>query len=288
MTEIVVVNVPADVDLREFSQYLWGQGVSHRVVEDTDRKLLLVGDERVAREVRQAYDHFETDSSDIPAMEMPGKPETSQVFSRLLTRLPVTLIFILLSVAGSLLVYFDSNFDGVRYLTFYHFEMAGSGLEFYPPGLQYWRLITPIFLHFGLMHVAFNMALFWFLGQRIELLQGSRVMLGISLMIGFGSNMMQAAAETAIFGGMSGVVYGLLGYGWVWGLMRPEKNLQIPNSILYFSVAMMVLGFVGVVGILGIGKVANIAHLGGLIMGCLIGVGAALIDKSSMGKNEHL
>ncbi|MEH6557115.1 MAG: rhomboid family intramembrane serine protease [Oceanicoccus sp.] len=288
MTEIVVVNVPAHIDLQVFSQYLWGQGVSHRVVENTDRKLLLVGDKRVALQVRQAYDHFESGNSDIPIIQVPDKPETGKVFSRLLARLPVTLIFILLSIAGSLLVYLDNNFEWVRYLTFYDFELAGSTLAFYPPGVQYWRLITPIFLHFGLMHIAFNMALLWFLGQRIELLQGSRVMLGISLMIGLGSNVMQAAADESIFGGMSGVVYGLLGYSWVWGLMRPEKNLQIPNAIFYFSVAMMVLGFIGVVGILGAGKVANVAHLGGLIMGCLIGIGAALIDKSSIGKEGQL
>ncbi len=288
MTEIVVVNVPAHVDLQVFSQYLWGEGVSHRVVESTDRKLLLVGDKRVALQVRQAYDHFESGNSELPAMQIPDKPEPGRVFGRLLARLPVTLTFIVLSIAGSLLVYVDSNFEWVRYLTFYHFEVSGSTLAFYPPGVQYWRLVTPIFLHFGLMHVAFNMALLWFLGQRIELLQGSRVMLGISLMIGLGSNVMQAATEQAIFGGMSGVVYGLLGYSWVWSLMRPEKNLQIPNAILYFSVAMMIMGFVGVIGILGVGKVANVAHLGGLIMGCLIGIGAALIDKSSLGKNEPL
>lgn len=288
MAEIVVVDVPAHVDLEVFSQYLWGQGVSHRVIENDSRKLLLVGDHRIAAQVRQAYQQMTDSDTDQPTIQIPQKPQTSRVFGQLLARLPITLSFIVLSIAGSLLVYVDSNFEWVRYLTFYHFEVTGSSLELHRPTGQYWRLITPIFLHFGLMHIAFNMALLWFLGQRVELLQGSRVMLGISLLIGLGSNVLQAYADTAIFGGMSGVVYGLLGYAWIWGLMRPEKSLHVPNALLYFSVAMMIMGFVGAVGILGIGNVANVAHLGGLIMGCLIGVGAAVIDKSSAGKNQQL
>jgi GlpG protein len=80
---------------------------------------------------------------------------------------------------------------------------------------------------------------------------------------------------------MSGVVYGLLGYGWLWSWLRPDRQLQIPSALLYFSLFMLVMGLFGVVDLLGAGRVANAAHFGGLLMGCVIGLGAGLISKPS-------
>ncbi|ARN75944.1 rhomboid family intramembrane serine protease [Oceanicoccus sagamiensis] len=287
MAEIVVIDVPIAEDLQVFSQYLWKQGVSHRVLENNDRRLLLVGDKAVALQVRNAYERFLAGEAEAPRIEVPQGPQASVIFSKLLAHLPVTLGGIILSILGFLLVYFDRDFGLVKYFTFFDFDRVNAYFVFSVPSDEYWRFITPIFLHFGLMHIAFNMAMLWFVGQRIELLQGSVRMLGICMVIGLGSNIMQARySEAAIFGGMSGVVYGLLGYGWIWSLLRPEKNLMIPNVILYFSLFMMVVGFAGLAGLFGAGNVANVAHLGGLIMGCLMGLGAALIDKYSSHNNS--
>lgn len=280
MAEIVVVEASPDEDLAGFSQYLWQQGVSHRVVEHNDKQLLLVGSKDVAIEVRRAYESMRRDGITPPVIEIPAQEQLGFSLFKALHHVPVTLCFVVLSILGFLLVHFDRSFTLVSYLTFFDFDRVGAHVIFSIPRTEYWRLITPVFLHFGLMHIAFNMALLWFAGRQIELLQGSVRMLGISIVIGLGSNIMQAMyAEVAIFGGMSGVVYGLLGYAWVWNLIRPEKPLYVPNVIFYFSVAMMVLGFAGFIGLLGAGKVANVAHLGGLIMGLLMGLGAGLIDK---------
>ncbi len=280
MSEVVVLEAPLQEDLQAFSRYLWQQGVSHRVMTDNDRQLLLVGNQAVALQVRDAYQKMRSGDEPLPEISLPETAEPRLVLSRLFSLLPITLSLVVLGVLGFLIVEFDQDFGWVKYLTFFDFEQIRTYIVFSIPEGQYWRLITPIFLHFSLMHVAFNMALLWFVGQRIELLQGSVRMLGITMVIGLGSNIMQARyADAAIFGGMSGVVYGLLGYGWVWSLLRPDKSLRIPNVILYFSLFMMVLGFAGLASLLGAGKIANIAHLGGLIMGCLMGFCAALIDK---------
>ena len=287
MTEIVVIDVPIEQGLQQFSKYLWQQGVSHRVMENGDRRLLLVGDKQLASQVRHAYERFLAGEAESAKIEVPETAKATVVFSKLLVHLPVTLGAIILSLLGFCLVYFDRNFGLIKHFTFFDFNHLYTHITFFVPNGEYWRLITPIFLHFGLMHIAFNMTMLWFIGQRIELLQGSVRMLGISMTIGLGSNIMQAIyAEVSIFGGMSGVVYGLLGYGWVWSFMRPEKDLMIPNVILYFSLIMLVVGFAGLAGMLGAGNVANVAHLGGLIMGCLMGLGAALIDKYSAGNNQ--
>lgn len=280
MAEIVVIEAAADEDLSGFSQYLWQQGVAHRIVANTGRQLLLVGNKDIAIQVRKAYDSMRAGNIDVAPVIEVTQQQLGFSLLKALKDFPVTLGFVLLSIVGFVIVYFDRGFEIVRYLTFYDFDLVGSHIIFALPRTEYWRLITPVFLHFGLMHIAFNMSLLWFAGRQIELLQGSVRMLGISVVIGLGSNILQAMySQVAIFGGMSGVVYGLLGYAWIWNLMRPNKALYIPNVIFYFSLAMMVFGFLGFISLLGAGEVANVAHLGGLIMGLLMGTGAAIIDK---------
>lgn len=281
MSEVVVLSVSKDENLQAFSQYLWAQGVSHRIIEQQDSQLLLVGNMAVAQQVRTAYEKMLAGDEPTPAIDLPAKPAPAQVFSKMLRLLPVTLSLVVLSVLGFALVYLDRDFAVVKYLTFFDFEHDRTKVVFLLPQGQYWRLITPVFLHFGLLHIAFNMALLWFIGHRIELIQGSAKLLGIVLLIGMGSNIVQAMLSgAAIFGGMSGVVYGLLGYGWVWSYIRPDQHLHIPMVLIYFSLFMLLMGFMGVIDMLGMGRVANAAHLGGLLMGCIIGLGAGLMSKS--------
>ena len=104
----------------------------------------------------------------------------------------------------------------------------------------------------------------------------------VIMVIGLGSNIAQFMyADVAIFGGMSGVIYGLLGYGWIWSLVLPEQSLHIPKAVIIFMLVWLVLCFMGFASLMGVGDVANAAHLGGLIMGMLMGLGAGLIEKSS-------
>lgn len=291
MPEYKVVDVAVEDDLSEFSRFLWQKGVSHRVVEEAGRQLLLVGNGddamRVARAYQSLVDQKLTGQNlthgDIEWHEpaVPLAPD-QQVKASLFAYVPVTLICAVLSILGFLLVYFDRDFGWVKYLTFFEFERVGSHIMFSVPKGEYWRLITPIFLHFGVMHIVFNSLWLWDLGRRVELLQGSMRMLGIVLVIGLGSNIAQFLyADVAIFGGMSGVIYGLLGYGWIWSSLLPEQSLHIPKAVIIFMLAWLVLCFMGFASLMGVGEVANAAHLGGLIMGMIMGLGAALIEKYS-------
>ena len=73
---------------------------------------------------------------------------------------------------------------------------------------QPWRLLTPVFMHFGLMHVAFNL-LWWFeLGRIIEEYESGWQLLMLLVIIGLFSNIWQYTMTGPSFGGMSGVVYG--------------------------------------------------------------------------------
>lgn len=281
MSEVVALNVSPTDDLNNFSQYLWQQGVSHRVTMSEGRQLLLVGNQEIARQVNSAYAAMLENPSETPQLKLPETAEPKVVLKTLWRHLPITICFIVLSLVGFAIVYFNQNLGWARYLTFFDFQQSEGSLIFSIVEGQYWRLITPVFLHFGILHIAFNMAMFWFLGQRIEVLQGSLRLLSLVLLISLGSNIIQAAfSGAAIFGGMSGVVYGLLGYGWIWSALKPDQPLHIPPALVYFSLFMLVMGFLGVVDMLGAGRVANAAHLGGLIVGCILGAGAGVFSKS--------
>lgn len=200
--------------------------------------------------------------------------------TQIITRFPVALICVALSILGFMLVYVDQNYSAVRYLMYFDIHQQGRVVVFSVPSSQYWRLISPMFLHFSVMHLAFNMALFWFVGHRIEYLQGSIRLLSVVLVTGIGANVLQASlAQPSLFGGMSGVVFGLFGYAWVWDRIRTDRSLQIPPGIVYFLLVMMALGFVGFARLFGVDAVANVAHLGGFAIGLVMGLGAAAIDK---------
>jgi membrane associated rhomboid family serine protease len=131
---------------------------------------------------------------------------------------------------------------------------------------QWWRLITPIFLHFGLLHLLFNMLWLWELGRAIEWCFGWARLLSLVLLTGVISNLAELAWSGPWFGGMSGVVYALLTYIWMQGRFNPWSGLYVPRHILAMMVAWFFLCWTGLFG-----PIANMAHTGGLVVGALWG-----------------
>lgn len=280
MTEFCVIDVPLTNDLSDFSRQLWGKNVNHRIVtlEEEERQLLLVGNKEDAEFVHGAYQSLMAGELVWPERKIARSGDPTW---RELVYTPVTVICVVLSILGALLVSVDKGYNWVGWLTFFQLDRVAGHMFYEIPNGEYWRLMTPIFLHFGLLHIAFNMIWLWDLGRRVEWLQGSIRMLGIVMVIGLGSNIAQAIYSPAgIFGGMSGVIYGLLGYTWVWSQMLPQHSLRVPNVIMVFMMVWLVLGFTDFAAWMGAGKVANAAHLGGFIMGLIMGLAAATIEKS--------
>jgi GlpG protein len=153
-----------------------------------------------------------------------------------------------------------------------------NGLFFaHPDTSQYLRMISPIFLHFGLLHLVFNCLWLGLLGAKIETHMGSIHLLLIVLVSGVASNMSQYYwSGTVYFGGMSGVIYALLGYLWIKHMIAPQYYAPLPSGLMGFMVGWLVLCMTGVLEVaLGIG-VANAAHLSGLVAGLLMGLVFAL------------
>lgn len=166
-------------------------------------------------------------------------------------------------IAISVMITLFSNFGNDRSVTpmFLISNYAGAGLPELRAG-QWWRLVSPIFVHFSVLHILFNMLWLWDLGGAIEREYGS-VKLGVfTFSIGALSNLAQYLATGPGFGGMSGVVFALLGYIWMQGRYNPSSRLALQRNIVIMMVVWYVLCWTGLLG-----QIANIAHTAGLVLG---------------------
>jgi rhomboid protease GlpG len=141
---------------------------------------------------------------------------------------------------------------------------------------QVWRFVTPAFIHFGVVHILFNLMWLRLLGMAVEFIRGTRRFLVLCVVIAVVSHTAQFLWSGPAFGGMSGVVYGLIGYVWMKGRTQPQLGLGLtPNQIVY-AVLWLFLCMGG-----AFGAVANAAHLGGFVVGILIGGRQAIWKRIS-------
>ena len=145
---------------------------------------------------------------------------------------------------------------------------------------QLWRFFTPILLHFHPFHLLFNA--FWLrdLGVPSERFLGSRQYGVFLLWSALVSNLMQLVlGGSPNFGGLSGVVYALMGFLWARGHFDRSSGITLPTGWVVFFVGWMLIGFTGLLdGLLG-GSVANYCHLGGFAAGVIYGYIGAMLAK---------
>jgi GlpG protein len=133
---------------------------------------------------------------------------------------------------------------------------------------QVWRLITPDFLHFSWTHIIFNSVMLWFLGSQIEWIDGRARLVALFLVTSLSANLLQYLVSGPLFGGLSGVVYGILGYCWL--SQQRQPRFQFPPALVTFALVWMVIGFTPIPEMIGVGRMANEAHLGGFIGGLAV------------------
>ncbi|BDS32758.1 rhomboid family intramembrane serine protease GlpG (plasmid) [Aeromonas caviae] len=141
-------------------------------------------------------------------------------------------------------------------------------LAFHPTLAQFtdwqaWRYVTPAFIHFSVLHLVFNLLWWWYLGGQIEQRLGSGKLF-ILLIIGAAlPNIAEFFVSGPRFGGLSGVVYALLGYSWLRTRLQPDCGLAMPPALMGFMLVWLALGFLDMLGT----PTANMAHLVGLLVG---------------------
>ena len=149
-------------------------------------------------------------------------------------------------------------------------ELIAWGANFKPLTTdgQWWRLISSIFVHAGLIHLAYNMFALFFIGPFLESSIGSKKFMIIYLLTGLIASVTSLTFhDSTISVGASGAIFGM--YGLTASLMLLkylDKNL---TAMLWVSVAI----FIGLNLIMGLsGGIDMAAHLGGLISGFIIGI----------------
>lgn len=137
---------------------------------------------------------------------------------------------------------------------------------------EYWRLVSPTFLHFSLTHLVFNCLWIFVLGERIEKLDGLLLFTCLILIGSVISNFSQYyVSNNPLFGGLSGAVYSLLGFCYIREFIFHKTNYGLPPALYIFMLAWLLLGYTGFLEIFGF-KIANTAHLAGLLVGVIIAI----------------
>jgi rhomboid protease GluP len=134
---------------------------------------------------------------------------------------------------------------------------------------EWWRLLTSVFVHGGLFHIAFNMWALWNLGLLCEALYGPWTYATIYLICGLGASLASAAWHPNVPSvGASGAIFGLAG-----ALIAAFKlgEFSVPRSAL--SGTLRSLGaFVFYNLLFGfLPGIDNTAHIGGLVTGLIVG-----------------
>jgi GlpG protein len=163
---------------------------------------------------------------------------------------------------------------------------ATFGLLHFPEGIslaavhgEWWRLLTPALLHFGFLHIAFNLLWWWELGGLVEKHQSPARLLALTFVIALVSNAAQFLVYGPNFGGLSAVVYGLLGYLWLYPVIDPRVPFRLRGAIVAFMLGWLALGYTGIPdAVLGI-SISNHGHLAGLLVGGGLGLLLGLVNR---------
>lgn len=273
----------------KFSDFLYLKGIENKVELDkqNDWDIWVISEDHL-EEAKQLLDEYIADPNNskfyvapekiIQKQELEEKEMQayhdrirgpSKVFRAQIGILSIVLI--ITSIIITIATYMGENTNILNFFLITKSNVMGNRI-FWNGGLpeimhgEIWRLITPIFIHFGILHILFNMLWMKDLGTIIEVHERTWY-LGIQvIVIGVLSNLGQYYVGGPMFGGMSGVVYGLFGYIWIRGRMDFTSGYSIPTNTVVMMIGWFVLCLVGVIP-----HVANTAHGVGLGVGAIWG-----------------
>lgn len=277
----------AGIDLRPLLQALARQGLRFRVNEESGSQVIWVATEAEAAAVVEFLAQWQALQRQglAPESGQGGTPDLRNYFPlgaylqdmlRAFFRAPVTVLVLLAAALVAALSNLGSELEGMQrlfYPAFYPGAEVGLSSVWRIMGQidsadTLLRTLSPALLHFGAVHLVFNSLWLWHFGRMIESSQSSLQYLGVLLFLAFASNMAQYLwSLSANFGGLSGVVYGLLGYIWMWQVLAPRAGLRLPPAMISFLLIALV-----VMEIVASAWIASAAHAGGLFAGMLAGL----------------
>ncbi|MBN8832735.1 MAG: hypothetical protein BGP01_05970 [Paludibacter sp. 47-17] len=149
---------------------------------------------------------------------------------------------------------------------------------------EYWRLLTNVFVHVGIIHLLMNAIGFIFVSAFVEQILGKRWFLFLYVFTGLWASLTSVWwHDNVVSAGASGAIFGLYGFFLALLVLVKKKDREV-NSGMIASV----LIFVGYNLIMGLaGNIDNAAHIGGLISGFISGSVLTLFGVPSRGKKNN-
>lgn len=146
---------------------------------------------------------------------------------------------------------------------------------------QWWRLVTSMFLHIGVMHIFFNMWCLWDLGAMCESLYGHWTFAAVYMITGVAASLTSVWWHPiGVSAGASGAISGIVG-ALIASYYLGEFSLPRAAISAHLRSLVMFVGYNFLYGAI-VGRVDNAAHIGGLVTGLLLG---ALIARVAPGRD---
>ncbi|WP_425640889.1 rhomboid family intramembrane serine protease [Marinomonas gallaica] len=271
---VLIYEFAANEHPQNVSKLLWQQRISHRIVQASGHDQLWIldpSDSEQALNILQLWQHdpdVTLSESDSPKVKK-SRLNSFQDWHKS----PMTLALLILTSVVGLVTGLGDYLDTLEWFTISSFDIIGNRIQFDPLSEvlakgEYWRLITPALIHFGAAHLIFNALWVWEVGRKIERLMGSFVWLIFAVFVMIASNVGQYLINGyPLFGGLSGLVYGLVGFAWVMPVLIHGWPVIISKPLMAFFIVWLLIGYTDVLSVFGLGSVANEAHLLGLVSG---------------------
>src|SRR5690606_3210098 len=160
----------------------------------------------VSPEVAALADRLTASAAEL---KLPARaPQTPRLSGVPLARVPVTAGLIAVNLAAAVAIYLLSGSLGDLGTLI----EAGANVKAATGAGEWWRLVTSMFLHVGIAHLALNMYGLWVLGKLIEQFLGSLRFLSVYMLSGVAGSLASVlVGGGAVSAGASGAVFGLLG-----------------------------------------------------------------------------
>jgi rhomboid protease GluP len=131
---------------------------------------------------------------------------------------------------------------------------------------QVWRLITPVFLHSSVLHVAMNMYALYIIGRRLERFYGHGRLLLLYFLSAFSGNVLSFVLTSASSLGASTAIFGLLAAEGIFIFQNRKLFGQMRTRQMMINLG-VILAINLIYGFMSTAQVDNMGHIGGLLGG---------------------
>ena len=183
----------------------------------------------------------------------------TESFSEYIRFYPIVTILLFINI----IVFLITLLPGIGYIVL----EGGMGINYLIADGEWWRFVTPMFLHGGFMHIIFNMFCLFVFAPELEKITGKMRFATLYLLSGIFANVATYFFQDPGYAhlGASGAVFGVFGAFAALVYYTKRSMPQLRQIILPIIVISVIMTFVG-------SNINATAHIAGLVVGFIIGL----------------